>query len=369
MKNFKIAIVFIIALFAAIILTPNLSFAATHDAATEDTLRTAVSEAVSGDTINLKANIALTSNIGITDKNLTINGNGFTISAAEGFQVVNSDGSLITAGANSRVTLKNVNLANAVKYGAQAYNGGYLVLDGVTISGCKFGGVLVNAGTLEIVDLTLYRNGGDNNNGIELAKGLGIDTGDNQPTIRMNGKLTSTEDENVIYVAVNDNLTGFEVENTEDSEYKLYINDGKVVVADEENNILYESNKKEGVTVEGETFTPNHTVTVYLNKKTVKISVKEGTKLTKKQVEDKIDLKALGLDKYKIEGFYSDESYKTAFKFDETVTKDVFIYAKLKSTAKVDNTPKTGTEATLAIAILTATASLVGISYLRRKEY
>lgn len=144
-------------------------------------------------------------------------------------------------------------MTNSVKYGVQSYNGGHVILHGVTISNCGYGGVLVNAGTIEIKNLTLNRNGSKSNNGIELAKGYSVDTGENEPTIIMNGKLNSTETENVIYIAINDTLSTFAVENTETSENKLFINGSRVVVTDKTGNVLYVSNESK-VEMSGEQY-------------------------------------------------------------------------------------------------------------------
>ena len=81
---------------------------------------------------------------------------------------------LISASVGSNVTLENLKLTSSPKYGAQAYNGGTLVLNNVDIRGCNFGGVLDNGGVVEIIDLTLGFNG-TTTNGIEMGKGSSLE--------------------------------------------------------------------------------------------------------------------------------------------------------------------------------------------------
>ena len=243
MRNSKKIILFFTALLIALTLNVGFVRADSQDVGTEETLKQAIQDAGDGDVISLTTNIALTSPIEITEKNITINGNGHTISKVdENWSPNGSNGSLITAGLEgTNVSLVNLKLTGAQKYGAQSYNGAHLTLDGVTISNCGFGAVLVNAGTVEVKNLTLNRNGSPNNNGIEFAKGNSITTGDNIPTLVMNGTLSSTETENVIYLAINDQLAGFDLQNTENSTNKVFVNGNTVVVTDAENNIIFTS--------------------------------------------------------------------------------------------------------------------------------
>ena len=64
-----------------------------------------------------------------------------------------------------------------------------------SITGFRYGGVLVNGGNVEVRDLHLGYNGTDKNNGIEIDKGAAAT---NNPTLTMNGTLTSDETENVV---------------------------------------------------------------------------------------------------------------------------------------------------------------------------
>ncbi len=255
MKNIKKIVLFLAILFAGLIFNATTSNAATKTANDEQSLTTALSEAVTGDTVEITENISLKTPIGITGKNITVNGKGHTITKDAGWANVGSNGTFISVGAGARVTLSNITLKDSAKYGVQAYNGGYVILDNVTINNCGFGAVLVNAGTVEVRNLVLGKNGNPNNNGIEIAKGSGTDAA-NVPTVVMNGKLTSSEKENVVYVAENNpSLEKFEVENAEGTDDKIQISGNTVVITDTEGKILYTSNEIGEVEVAGEKYT------------------------------------------------------------------------------------------------------------------
>ncbi len=253
MKSVKKLIVFLVVLFLSVIFTSSICNAATTKTVSdEDELKNAISTVENGDTIELTADIKLKSPIEVTSKNFKINGKGHTISKDDDNWAPNgSNGTLITAGPDATIELINLSLKNSQKYGVQAYDGGHIILNGVTISNCGFGGVLVNAGTVEIKDLSLGKNGSSNNNGIEIGKGAA--TADaSVPEIIMNGKLTSTEKENVIYVAENNpDLKKFEVKNSDDTTDKILLSGDKVVITDKNNKILYSSNDIKDVDVEG----------------------------------------------------------------------------------------------------------------------
>lgn len=259
MKNIKKTILLLLVLVIAILFSSNFSKAATVTASNEDELIEKIKNASNGDIIELTTSIILTKPLEITGKEITIDGNGFTISrVAENWTPNGSNSSLITAGlTGTKVTLKDMTLKNSAKYGAQSYNGAYLILDGVTIADCEYGGVLANAGTVEVRNLTLHHNGKENsNNGIEIAKGKELDNAESLPELIMNGKLTSTENTNVIYLAENDDLTEFKVSNTETSENKIFVSGQKVVVTDQNNNIIFTSNENNLLQMNGEEFKP-----------------------------------------------------------------------------------------------------------------
>ena len=259
MNTLRKSILFVMILFSSIILGSTFCNASTVTANNEETLITAINSASNGDIIELTENIVLTKPIEITGKSITINGNGHTITRnATNWSPNGSNGSLITAGEEgTRLSLVNITLAGAQKYGVQSYNGAYVVLNGVTLSDNGFGGVLVNAGTLEIKNVVLHKNGQTSNNGIEIAKGSGIATQDNNPVLIMNGTLSSSEKENVIYIAINDQLSTFEVKNTDSTTDKIFIKDNKVVVTDAQNNIVFESNSAPNINIAGSDYVEN----------------------------------------------------------------------------------------------------------------
>ncbi len=373
MKNIKKIFLLTFILFTALILLPNFSNAATtYSVYDVTTLTDALNTATSGDTIKLTANIALTSPIEINGKSLTIDGAGFTISRnTNNWSPNGPNGTLITAGGSTTtLTLKNLNLRGSQKYGVQAYDGGHVILNGVTIANCEYGGVLVNGGTLEIIDLTLYRNrnNGDANNGIEIGKASNLT---NDPKIIMNGTLSSDQTENVLYLATNDSLTNFDVENAEGTKDKILASGNKVVVTDENNNILFQSNSNANVEVEGTSdYVPNVIITIVLpNNKTTTVSVQNGTTLTKETLAQRIKLEELGFANYTVAGFYTTAEFSQEYDFKTPITQAVTIYAKLnaKATAQPDVTPKTGVETPIELAMFIFAISTLAVVMLKRK--
>ncbi len=374
MTNVKKIILFLAILFSAIILAPNFSNAATTtNVGTEDALNEAITNATDGDTILLTADIALSKPIEISQKTITIDGANHTISRnTESWEDVGQNATLITSGIEAKVTLSNLVLRYSKKYGAQSYNGGYLILDNVTVADCGYGGIIVNAGTVEIRDLTLHRNGGQSNNGIEIAKGLSVNTGNNQPTLIMNGKLSSTEDENVIYIAINDQLSEFAVENTDTTINKILGSGNKVVVTDEFNNIIFESNTTNKAQLSGDPFIPNITITINAMGQNVAATLPQGSVLTKEQLQQKINLQSLGLTDYTIDGFFTEQEFKTEYDYTKPFTENTILFAKLSQVTKEptkDTSPKTGVEDYMQIAVLVLIASTLGVVALRKKEY
>ena len=94
MKNMKKIVLFFIALLIAVILNPNFSNATNRQVSSEEELRQAITDSQNGDVIELSKDIVLTSPIEITGKELTINGNGKTVTrAAEGWNASGDNGS------------------------------------------------------------------------------------------------------------------------------------------------------------------------------------------------------------------------------------------------------------------------------------
>lgn len=376
MKNVKKIISLLMISLIIFILSPNFSNAESTQVGNEDDLVSTIKDAKSGDVISLSANIELTKPIEIVDKNIAINGNGHTISRnANNWTPNDNNATLITAGDKTTLNLVNLKLINSQKYGVQAYNGGYVILDNVTISNCAYGGVLVNAGTVEVKNLILEKNGGKGyNNGIEIAKGQSI-AADKKPVLKMNGTLYSTETDQVIYVDINDPVSGFEIINAENSPNKVLLNGNKLVVTDKNNEILYESNEIEDIDFSGETYIENVLVTINVLDKTVEISLQKGSALSKEVAQSRVNLETLGLNNYTLDGFFADSQYTTEFNFSTPIVDNVTIYAKLspvlihdEQPAEKDVTPKTGSNNHLEIALSIVVISLVGIVILKRKD-
>lgn len=362
---------------------PNMSNATTTPVNDETTLLNAITNAGEGDEIVLENDITITAPIGISGKNIVINGNGNAIIG--NYPGGSGNQSLITSsGTGTSVELKNLTLKNSPKYGVQAYDGGYVKLNGVSIFDCTFGGVLVNAGTVEIVDLDLGFNGENGvNNGIEISKSQYV-TSQNEPVIKMNGTLSSTETENVIRFAsdANDATTSFSIENTATTTNKILMSSDRLVVTDEDNRVLFESNeKKPGTDATGnDVYVANPVVKLVIknSNQTVEFDVTSGTILDKASVISRIDLQDLGLSSYEIEGFYADENYTQAFDFNNPITTDTKIYVNVSevdgatnevaTSEEKDDTPKTGVNHYLGIVVLVAGISIFSIAVVNRKS-
>lgn len=385
-STLKIALFFAI-LIAALLIVPNICSAAEINVTSEESLFEAINNANTGDVINITEDVILTKAIEVSGKTITINGNGNTITADSDMESGNSSSSnksMITSMSNgAEVILNDVNLTASPKYGVQAYNGGKVILNGVNIYGCKYGGVLNNCGIVEIVDLTLGHNGDANsNNGIEMSKGLSLAGQDIQPTLVMNGTLTSNQTENVIYIAEDDNdtITSFTVENAAGTTDKLLLDGNKVVVTDENNSKKFESNSNDRVTAEnttGDKYVPNPVIILeIMGIGPVEVEVQVGTVLTKADLEAVIDLEGTN---YQIDGFYIDEEYKTSYDFTTEIQGDTTIYVKLakinseKPTVpseedEKDDTPKTGVPTYIGTAAVIAAVSLASIVVLKKKN-
>lgn len=221
----------------------------------EATLKDAL---VAGGEVTLTDNIEVTSPLSVS-KDITLNGGGFTISASETFVNEGSNGSIIAVIAPATATLKNVTISGAKKYGVQAYNGGKVILDGVTIEKSGFGALLVNGGSATILDLTMNNNA----YGIEFGQGVNVDK---TPSLTMNGSIKGSQNE-MLVLAANDNLGEVIVKNEETSTMKLTTDGKKLILVDNAGKTISSSNEaKDGVKVDGDikvepTPTPTPTAT------------------------------------------------------------------------------------------------------------
>ena len=358
-----------IILFSTIVVFAIFGFSNKSNAATivndENSLRSAVESADSGATITLSDNITVTQPIVIA-KELTINGNGHTVTGDSSWTSTSGNQTMFTAQLGSaKLRLQNINLKNGPKYGVQAYDGGAVILEGVYITGFNYGAVLVNGGNLEIKNLKLGYNGTGANNGIEIDKGA---SATNNPTVTMNGTLNSESKENVLRVADNGYLTEFTIDNKDNSDTKIVLAGNKVLVTDKNDNIISESSVPDKVTANVDEV--KVILTIVANGKEEKVTVDSGEKITRKFLESKIDVKK----GYKIEGYYTDSKYKNKFDFDKEVSKDTTIYVKIvedkneNTTSEKDDTPKTGISDYLGLSILGIVIAISSITIIRKKQ-
>ena len=390
MRNTLKMALFFLVLVAVLLFVPSISKAAeiTADPEEPDTadLVAVVNGAEDGSTITLAGDYEISNVIELRNKSITIDGDGHTISG--NWDAINalqqSNKSLIVAAENCTITLVDVNLTVSPKYGAQAYNGGKLILDGVDIRNCDYGGVLNNGGIVEIRSLNLGRNGNPSNNGIEIGKGSSLADVEIEPVLIMSGTLTSDQTENVIYIASNDELTSFEVQNELATTLdRLYVDGNKVIVTDQNNFVKFESNESDRVEPgTGEEYIPNPVVTLdIMGMDPVVFETKIGTVFTKEALEAKVDLTGTNLQ---IDGFFIDKEYKTAFDFRGEVNGNITIYVKLveagpteeptdpsedvKDEGEKDDTPKTGVSTYIGIATFAVIASLATIVVIKKKN-
>lgn len=375
MKNTVIKVILLFVLvFAVLLIAPNISnAAATENATDEESLIRAIENVDDGGTVEIQNNITVTKPI-VIQKKLTIDGNGYTIAGSTEWTSTSGNQTMFTAQLSAgNLTLKDINLNNGPKYGVQAYDGAVVILNNVSITGFRYGGVLVNGGKVEVIDLHLGYNGTDKNNGIEIDKGAHAT---NNPELVMNGNLTSDSKENVVRPAENGNLTDFTITNTENTKDKVVIAGDKVVVTDENNNVISESFLPENANPVVEE--KNYVVTLIAGDDTKKIVVKEGEKVTVDLLKSHIKVE----DGYKVDGFFTDKDHKNEFDFNKAINEDMTIYAKIAKIEETkpeekpqepipdegkDDVPKTGVESHLGLAILAIAMSTVGMVYLRRK--
>ena len=375
MKNTVKIMLILTLIMLAVLCMPIVSNAASTETATdEESLITAINNVDDGGTVEIQNNITVTKPI-VIQKELTIDGNGYTVAGSTDWTSTSGNQTMFTAQlAAGKLTLKDINLNNGPKYGVQAYDGATVVLNNVSIVGFRYGGVLVNGGNVEVIDLHLGFNGTDTNNGIEIDKGAAAT---NNPTLTMNGTLTSDVNENVVRPATNGNLTDFTITNTESTTNKVVIAGDKVVFTDENNNVISETAIPENATAN--TNDPKVVVTLIRGETSNKITVDKGATVTEDLLKSHIEVP----EGYEIDGFFTDESYTNAFDFNTKLDNDTTIYARTAEikteeptepeTPEVneeekDDVPKTGVESYLGLAILTIIASTAGIVYMKSKE-
>ena len=364
MKNTIKLVVFFITLFAFLLLNQNFSNASTP-VTDEESLNNAVSSADYGATITLQNDITVTKPIVIA-KELIIDGNGHTITGSSEWTSTSGNQTMFTAQfSDAKLTLKNIKLKNGPKYGVQSYDGATVILDNVSITGFNYGGVLANGGNIEVRNLHLGYNGTGANNGIEIDKGA---SATNNPSLVMNGVLTSDSAENIVRPAENGHLTEFTVTNTPNTTNKVVITSDKVVLTDASDNVLSETTIPGQITAN--TDVKKVIVTLIANNKTNKITVDSGKTITEDLLKTHITLE----ENYLIDGFYTDANFSTKFNFNDPLNTDTTIYAKISkietpapeeqpetTVQEKDETPKTGVDNYLGLATLTLLISGIAI--------
>lgn len=241
-------------MFVALIVPFNGVKAAAVEVTDEASLRAALEtggDIVLANDIKISKPIEVFKDASITSKE----GNTFTIDGDGMTRDGNGNGSILAS--HAKLTLSNVNVARANKYGVQAYNTGSVVLDGVTISECKFGAILINGGTVTIKDLTMENNA----YGIEFGIGSNVTE---IPTLVMDGTLNATSQVDPLYAdtAQINEKAGIAVENTLNTTQTIDLDEtaGTLVIKDNAGSVLYSSNKlAEGTTVDVTTEEPENT--------------------------------------------------------------------------------------------------------------
>ena len=363
-------IIFCITILGISFFIPNFT-KATTPVTDESSLLSAISSVGDGETITLQNNITVTAPI-VIQKQITIDGNGYTITGSNDWTSTSGNQTMFTAQFSAgKLTLKNINLQNGPKYGVQSYDGATVILNNVSITGFKYGGVLANGGNVEVIDLHLGYNGTGANNGIEIAKGAAAT---NNPTLTMNGTLTSDSTENVVRVAENDSLTEFTITNTPNTTNKIALTEGSIVLTDQYNNIIAETAVPDKVT--GNADEKKVIVTVIANEQEIRFTANEGTMITADLVSSHIVLE----DNEKINGYYTSADYTTEFNFNEALNADTTIYAKISTVEATepeepvqqpevkDETPKTGVENYLGLAIFVIIISSIAMIFMKKKN-
>ena len=372
MKKIIKTILLCIATITIFSIIPSISNAATTKVTDEETLNSAISSADYGDTVELQNNITVTKPIVIA-KELIIDGNGYTITGSSDWTSTSGNQTMFTAQfSDAKLTLKDINLQNGPKYGVQSYDGATVILDNVSVTGFRYGGVLANGGNVEVRKLHLGYNGTNANNGIEIDKGTAAT---NNPTLTMNGILTSDSSENVVRIPENGNVKEFTVTNAEGTTNKVVVAGGNIVLTDSADNVISETAIPSDVTANADT--QNAIITLVVNRESNKIVVDLGKTITQDLLKSHIKL----AENYKIDGFYTDEQYVNEFDFNTPIDADKTIYVKISEiqnnqpenkpenvVTEKDETPKTGVSNFIGIAILVILLSAVIISYMRKKD-
>lgn len=374
-KKTKVVLV-LIALVSILCCVPVISNAA-EPVTDEATLRDAIANANPGDTITLANDITIKSTLTVTNE-VTIDGAGFTVKADESWTGGSGDQSMFTSSVSGNLTLKNITLEGGPKYGVQAFGGAKAVLDGVKIYDCAFGGILLNGGTIEIKDVYFGPNGATGNNLIEIDQGSTTEV----PKLIMNGDFKTSQSGDIINLATNGNLKEYSVENTDSSIYKVYATGNKVVVTGVDDRVLYTSNENDSAAFAGDAANEKVVLTLDTTLGLVERAVNKGATLSAADVEDMLVDEGLVTDEFVVSGFYSNETFTKEFDFAQPMDANTTIYVYIEEVKtedpdntvdeenkdEKDETPKTGVENFLGIAIATIVIGTMAVVVLKRKN-
>ncbi len=315
-------------------------------------------------TIRLTDNIEVSEHLEVKRK-LTIEGNGKTIKGSDEWYSKTKDElkqlggnhAIISALDGGELTLENLNLTHSPKQGAQAFGTGKLILEGVTISDCKYSGLIANGGTIIIRDVTL-----NTNVGIEVGKSAS-NTNPKEPEIIMNGTIEASSQ--TILRMDPDTPSNLTIKNEEGTKDHIYADGDKVVFTDENNTILYESapisSGKQIEAAEGEETVTIHKVTIKYGEKSEIIAVLENGKLAD------IDLSHI---KNALEGMqfvnFTTEDGK-AYDENSVVTADITLIANYKTIEKPAEQANPNTADTIIYSVIAVVIAALGLTFTYKK--
>ena len=373
MNYMKKILLFVTILMGMLLLIPSICNAASLSASDETTLKEAIAKVNSGeiDTITLTDSIIISGPLPDITRDVTINGSGFTISGSESWYNTGGSGnqSIITSTAGT-LTLKNMILKHGPKQGAQAYGNGTLVLDGVTISDCKYSGLIANGGVIEIRDLNL-----NTTVGIEVGKSTTNPVNTN-PKLVVNGTLKSIS-KAILYEdpATKSELT---IENEEESTNKLFITGDSIFITDSNNTIIYETKNTSSIDIKNPDMATENfvTVTINYNELTKKLVATKNDTLSKYDLSD-----IKNIDGKVFVNFVKGDN--DIFSEDTPITDDIELTAIYREpetpdtnsnnqpeevqdlSSQQDETPKTGNSDYLRLALVTLSISILSIIALK----
>ncbi len=362
MKNLKGMLLFTIAM--AVLLIPYNCKADSvncNDIKDEENLKSALSGECP--TITLGGDIEISGHLEVS-RELTINGNGYTIKGKDDWynkskEELSGDQSIITATTNGNLTLTNINLEHSPKQGAQAYGGGTLILDKVTISDCKYSGLISNGGIIHIKDLNL-----NTTYGIEVGKSSS-NTNEQEPLIIMDGKINSTSTA-IIYMD-NSTSSNLKIKNEEGTINHIYAKDNKVVITDNNNKIIYESIPiTSGKQIESD---ESDDINVYV------VTIKYGENIEKIAIKENGNLSDIDLSHIKnaLEKMYF-VNFTTAdgniYDENSPVIADIFLTANYKTIEKTEDIENPDTsDINLYLLLSLIAVSGCGLTYTVKKRF